>query len=82
VQKVDDTSKADKKQRWDGEPLPRATLDDESDTIYQPAVNKVVAPTPNAMLEPPKQPQRPASRFAAIMRVIVPRRRRAQSNRN
>ena len=75
--KVGDTSKADKKQRWDGEPLTRATLDDESDTIYQPAVTKVVAPTPDAMLEQPLEPQRPAGRFAAIMQVIVPRRRRA-----
>jgi hypothetical protein len=73
-----DHSDASERPRATGAVSPRAiVLDDESDTIYQPPANRVVAPPPDAISEQPTQPDRPKGRFAAIVRLIVPHRRRA-----
>jgi hypothetical protein len=51
--------------------------DDDTDTFYRPDLSKTVPSTSDAKLGQPELPKEPASRLAAIIRFIVPRRRRA-----
>jgi hypothetical protein len=52
-------------------------LDEDSDTIYQPPAKDAVEPKSDAVLEQPGQRNRRSGRFAAIVQLIVRRRRRA-----
>jgi len=73
---VADRNDAGKKPRAISPVSPGAiSLDEESSTIYQPPAEKGVAPTSDAIVERPNPPNRSSGRFAAIVRLIVPRRR-------
>jgi len=75
--RVGDNSDADKSR----ETVPSTSACDENtDTFYRPDFLKAVPPTSAAKLGQPEVPKRPASRFAAIMRFIVPRRLRARGD--
>jgi hypothetical protein len=74
-----DTNDAGKEQPVLRDVLREAMASEEdSDTLYRPAANEVVAPTSDAMPERPNQRKPPAGRFATIIEFIVPRPRRAR----